>query len=360
MSGIRGPGLIGFVALAAGLWGGCGGTTTLGNGGTDAGTDGGVPGYAACDGPGQCKALVPGCCGVCGAPALSDVTGVNASRVTEFKAATCHEKNPICPKCAQMTEPNLVAFCESDRCTARDVRTEELSACQTDSDCVLRTAECCSPCQVEPFQLIAIAKAHAEDFRASVCAPTDACPHCVVQMPPGHVASCGPQHHCQVTEQTTACPADVPASDLACSAEGVTCEYGDEIRPGCRTKATCTQAKWQVAVAGCPPLPGPGEKGCPTAITTGDCSPDGLQCDMGGDSTCVCASCLGPCSITPVWACARPPTTPGCPSRAPRLGTACTQESLVCTYGPLCAPMLSAGRRCANGVWSDEPLACPA
>lgn len=338
-------------------WGGCGGSTTRG---TPA-PDGGASSWAGCGGPGECAARVPGCCGVCGAPTLSDVRGVNVAREAEFRADTCDDPNPLCPGCATELVPDLVAFCESGQCVAHDLREEDLSACVKDSDCVLRDAACCEACVADPHGLVALAMGRLGTYRDLVCRPGQACPACAPVPPEGWVATCGAGGHCEVTERTHVCPALQPADGGPCALEpGLRCEYGDDPRPGCRTQATCS-GTWSLAVAGCPPLPGLGEGGCPaTAPEIGSsCADDGLLCDAGGDSLCVCASCLGPCSQFPVWTCSAPPGTAGCPPDAPHLGAPCDTEGVFCGYGPMCHPQASAGRRCVEGAWVDEPLACP-
>lgn len=339
------------LAAASALSPACGGST-------EPDGTGGVPSYAVCDGPGQCTVLTTGCCAPCGKPTLADVAGVNEERTDEFRAATCDDPQPICPKCALGPEPNLVAFCESSSCTALDLREHELSSCAKDDDCMLRYPDCCEPCGADPFGLVAIAKAHAADYQAAICRPGEPCPACVPQYPPGYVAGCGTNGHCEVRE--TACPPNVPTAGDACSSAGVVCEYGLDPRIGCRTHATCDAGEWQLAISGCPPMPGPGEDGCPdTPPDGGVCASDGLICDMGGGTLCACGQCVGgPCSLDPRWACAEPPTTPGCPAAAPELGSTCTSPDLVCVYG-VCATTISAGRRCVNGIWTDEPIACP-
>jgi hypothetical protein len=339
--------LIGFGL--AGLGTGCGGSTDIRSSAA----------YAICDGPGQCVALVPGCCGGCGAPTLAEVTGVNSDKQDAFRAATCGDPHPVCPACPTAPEPNLVAYCANGSCQAHDVRVDDVSACTKDDDCMLRAASCCEPCGPSSFELIALAKTHASDYRAKVCRPDAACSKCLPVYPAGLTASCASDGHCRVTEKGNVCPESQPSDGAPCTT-AVTCEYGEDIRPGCRTHATCSNATWQVAVSGCPPLPQAGENGCPSTESSDPCSPEGLACDMGGDTTCVCSGCLGgPCSPNPRWVCSGPPTTEGCGARPARLGSPCDTEGLVCIYGSLCTPPVAAGRRCKDGAWTDEPLACP-
>jgi hypothetical protein len=335
------------------IWQGCAGTTASGGAPTS---------YASCDGPGQCVAKVPGCCGVCGAPTFEDVVGVNSDKVEDLRTQTCRDTHPTCPKCAEMAEPNLVAFCEDKRCTAHDVRADAVSSCKTDDDCMLRASTCCESCGSSPFDLIAIARKEALPFQTEICGAAQACDACAPIYPAGLRAACGTNGHCKIVEKTNVCPVDQPDHGATCTVDtSLICEYGNDARPACRTHATCPSGTWQVAVSGCPPLPVAGQQGCPVATSSGGaCSSDGLLCDMGDDTFCACSSCAGgPCSLTPRWACGGRPTTPGCASRSPGLGSGCTDEGLVCVYGPICVASVSVGRRCAGGVWVDEPLVCP-
>jgi hypothetical protein len=346
-------------------WSACGGRDVgdVGSGGSDAGSDGGsdgAPAWSTCDGPGTCTLAGVGCCAPCGKPTIDDVEAVSRdpAMLDAFRASTCGDPHPACPKCATAIEPNLAAFCTDARCRKLDVREDDVSACATDADCALRYASCCEPCVADPYDLVAVRKDQLAAFRDQLCAPGSSCPACVAAYPTDLVAACGPSGHCEV-RPGGACPADAPAQGAACSLDGLACEYGLDVRTSCRTHATCTGGAWQVAIAGCPPLPGPGQAGCPAQPDAqGTCASDGLVCDLGGGAVCACGACLGPCSTEPRWVCASPPTTPGCPSVAPALGSACDADALVCVYG-VCGTSTSAGRRCASGRWQDEPVACP-
>lgn len=159
--------------------------------------------YAACAMPGECLALVPGCCSICGTPKLADVVGVNADQVDAFRAATC-TRDASCPECPETADPNLVAFCESDRCAPRDLRLDPMSACVRDEDCTLRYADCCEPCTEQPASLVALAKLYTALYADEVCRPKQSCPACAVAYPPGWSSTCGGDGHCHVVS---------PASD---------------------------------------------------------------------------------------------------------------------------------------------------
>ena len=170
-------------ALAS--WASCGGSTTIND--QDGGA--GASPWADCAGPGECVALTPGCCGVCGAPTLSDVVGVNEDELAAFHAATCTDPNPLGPAGATAVEPNLVAFCKASRCAPIDIRNDAVSACTTDDDCMLRDPDCCEACAVAPFDLVAIAKDKADAYRSEVCRPAESCPACAPIYPTGYAAA---------------------------------------------------------------------------------------------------------------------------------------------------------------------------
>lgn len=343
---------VGCALALAGIGPSCGGAT-----GPEAGE---IPDWAVCDGPGQCVVMTRGCCPPCGVPSLADVAGVHEARQAAFRAVTCTDPDPSCPECPTRDEPNLVAFCVGGRCAPIDLRTSELSACAVDGDCVLRYPECCERCIADPHHLVAIAAERLGDYRNQVCRPGQPCPACLPQYPVGYVAVCGAEGHCAVELRPKLCPQEVPFSGSACDRAGLDCEYGQDLRPSCRTHATCSGAIWQLDIPDCAPLPAAGEGSCPTELPGlgSACDSEGLICAMGGGDVCACGRCVGgPCSLEPRWVCAPAPAPP-CPPVAPEIGAACGERGLVCIYG-VCATATSAGRRCETGVWQDEGVACP-
>lgn len=113
----------------------------------------------------------------------------------------------------------------------------------------------------------------------------------------------------------------------------------------------CTSGKWSYPAVKCAALP---PITCPDtrAQAAGQvCPTEGAYCTYG-DLTCQCTNCNtgGPvsvCSGDPTWHCATPNPDPACPQGIPMLGSACTSETLSCTYG--CG---SDNRRiCTQGVW---------
>lgn len=162
------------------------------------------------------------------------------------------------------------------------------------------------------------------------------------------------------------CPPNVPTQGQLCAPSGMVCGYGDSVRIDCRMRAECGNGTWSVPLKGCPPIPGPGQGGCPKGLDAGltDCvGQEGAVCDMGTlavGASCECSQCggAGPCSVTPRWWCAKAPTTAGCPALAPNIGQKCSPDGLWCHYG-ICGTPTSAGRTCKNGVWLETMVTCP-
>jgi hypothetical protein len=154
------------------------------------------------------------------------------------------------------------------------------------------------------------------------------------------------------------CPASLPSSGAACSKDGLVCGYGDDPRPQCRPTATCSNGSWSVGKGVCPPSP---TATCPASAVAAAgqaCSPDGAFCTYG-NVICGCSACgAGPCGLDATWHCDAPPADPRCPRAVPNLGRACSNDGLSCTYGS-CGAGDIAGRKCENGVWIDQPSACP-
>lgn len=155
------------------------------------------------------------------------------------------------------------------------------------------------------------------------------------------------------------CPSEAPPDGAACDMPGLLCEVEDGIVVVCRATATCTAQGWENEAPGCSSIP-PTDPSCPTAQPSGDCAvaSDPALC-VYGDTMCGCSDCLGgPCGGQAQWVCAPPPAPP-CPTVAPKLGGACTDEGLSCAYGSCAIDQVLAGRACTDGAWVSDPVACP-
>ena len=143
------------------------------------------------------------------------------------------------------------------------------------------------------------------------------------------------------TDAGGACPATAPADGDDC--EGTfQCEYGDDPRWVCNTVATCKQGFWSIAAGGgsdCP-TPATNPAACSQLQPNTSCSDTSVSC-RNGDSFC---ACILPGALpivdggapSPVWMCGQPGA--GCPSSRPKLGTACAQPNLECSYAPCGTP----------------------
>lgn len=348
------PSSAGFLGLAALFVAACGGGSTPDIVGANAGGGGAAeaPSPFACDGPGQCVIAPKGCCDDI-PPTLGSVQALNRSQVDAVRRPGCQDR-----ACDAVREPNLVALCQAGLCTKHDLRSDPLSGCSADGDCVLRAGTaCCESCTPEASEMVAMAKSTASWLTSHLCGPGD-CDGCIPQVPAGVVAACI-AGHCVATTNPP-CPDDLPAGGTPCAKEGSVCEYGKDPRPSCRPKAICIGGQWTSDVVSCASLGWPGMKGCPTnPDTQGPCPTDGLLCDLAGLAVCACGTCLGPCSTEPSWSCARPPATSGCPTVLPSIGSPCSTPGLACTPYGVCGTPTSAGRICVEDRWQDTPVACP-
>jgi hypothetical protein len=163
--------------------------------------------------------------------------------------------------------------------------------------------------------------------------------------------------------QYTNCPAMRPTNGAGCPTAllGMTCTYGGDLDPACRTAATCGTAgdpTWNVPAVTCdsPSLPA----GCPSQPAAGQaCSPHGLTCRYATGDICECTGCNAefpscPLNAPDAWYCWAPPQDP-CPSVAPTLDSACTLAADVrCRYR--CDLIVSCS---AQGTWVKGAEACP-
>jgi hypothetical protein len=164
---------------------------------------------------------------------------------------------------------------------------------------------------------------------------------------------------------SASCPPSAPSSGSTCPAAlaNVDCEYGTDPRVHCNTDFVCQPSgTWAEATAGtfCPPL-APADPSCPASLAAASgaasCAREGLICAYG-DRLCDCSACDGVCGTMPHFHCDSAPTTPGCPSRRPNLGSSCSVEGTSCTYGT-CAGGTIVNETCTKGVWIGASSACP-
>jgi hypothetical protein len=188
----------------AGGAGGSGGTGVGGSSGGD--VDAGVD-WFACGGPGECVLTPRGCCGTgCEPVELSEFVGINASYLSAYSGrAACQAVDCAPVGCPYPTtpgtanRPSFAALCVAGRCTAVDIRQNDLTACSADEQCYLRWGSaCCEPCGGGPESDI-VAFSHTADFFGALCGQNSGCPKCASgQIPSDVMPACNDQGHCVV------------------------------------------------------------------------------------------------------------------------------------------------------------------
>jgi hypothetical protein len=162
-----------------------------------------------------------------------------------------------------------------------------------------------------------------------------------------------------------ACPAQVLSSKVACSPQGLECEYGSNPVQDCDYVQTCN-GTWQVANPTDSKCGSTLGAGCPLtfdAVSQGStCADNGLVCNYPR-GRCACVDSFGgpiilvDGSVPARWAC-QDPSTAGCPMPRAPLGSACTEEGLSCDYGTCSVPGGTA-EECQNGLWQQALVVCP-
>ncbi|NUP04469.1 MAG: hypothetical protein HOW73_00220 [Polyangiaceae bacterium] len=155
------------------------------------------------------------------------------------------------------------------------------------------------------------------------------------------------------------CPSEPPPDNEACEPFNLQCEYDDGIVLACRTRTTCTAEGWKTFAVDCDSDPPP-DPSCPATQPSGDCTKNDPElCVYDGDTPCACTNCgAGPCGGPESWVCAPPPPAP-CPPIAPALGAPCDAGNDLCIYGSCGIGGVHGGRKCLDGIWTEEIVACP-
>lgn len=197
----------------------CGGKTLdEGEPTTDAGvdaaptTDSGISAdWTSCTGPGQCAVVAKTCCGACSGPSLANSVALRTGFESKYRDSVCGPVPPGCPECAPfIADDSIQAWCQfgaagggggapAGKCTVVDVRTESVSACTTDADCMLRHSSCCEPCEERRDDLVALTPAGLEAYRSKVCVGDETCSRCASRYPFDARARCdAATRHCVV------------------------------------------------------------------------------------------------------------------------------------------------------------------
>ncbi|MFZ5895697.1 MAG: hypothetical protein ACOY0T_31865 [Myxococcota bacterium] len=162
------------------------------------------------------------------------------------------------------------------------------------------------------------------------------------------------------------CPDSAPAEGSACSAEGLTCSYGDSVTAYCRSYLTCSAGSWKTPdnrkdvclsqpANFCPAKPSQG-----AACTVGSVDVF-VSCEYSGGVACYCLG--NPVGITGAkgaWECYGPPRNSACPELLPNIGDGCSSNGQTCHYGIVqqgCyAPY--ADVFCYQGAWEAAQSTC--
>jgi hypothetical protein len=162
----------------------------------------------------------------------------------------------------------------------------------------------------------------------------------------------------------SACPANPPTQTSGACVSGLSCTYGDDLRPACRTHVDCLDGMWSAqAVSACKPLIDCGSRDGGVPQVGAACTNVGEDCTLSegpgaGLVYCRCDACLtSPC--TPAWDCKGPPPTP-CPQLLPNEGQPCDTNGESCTYGS-CSMSADevADMECIAHIWNQIANVCP-
>ena len=151
--------------------------------------------WSACNHTSECALFPSGCCATCGTPGLSDVDAVNSAQSAAHFTEVCPAPVP-CPRCATRINPSLIASCAFSRCAEFDLTMMPISACTTDTDCVVRYASCCG-CSGDASSVVSI-RSDMEGAIESLLCDAHTCPlDCAPARDPGFRAACDPgTGHC--------------------------------------------------------------------------------------------------------------------------------------------------------------------
>jgi hypothetical protein len=150
----------------------------------------------------ECVLRSPGCCGACEPTEISDFVAINSKHDRDYDTlkgcggvacGACPEPTP-----GETTSSYFVPTCDAGRCRVLDLRTTEITACDSVADCSLRIgSNCCEGCSSTGLDLIALGD---EAALSELVCPSEpvACPPCEPIDPGGFAASCE-ENRCVVT-----------------------------------------------------------------------------------------------------------------------------------------------------------------
>ncbi|MFT5353739.1 MAG: hypothetical protein ACI9KE_000939 [Polyangiales bacterium] len=162
--------------------------------------------FGECLVPTDCFLLPESCCGSCGQPSRTDIDSVPLAGVDAQRSMACAEPVP-CPACEGQPDVTLLADCSMASCTVFDLDPPNgpppgLSACEDDTDCIIRAAECCEcGATITEETVVALNVEIRGGYEPFVCEPGTGCPECAPLYPDNLVARCigdGPAARCTV------------------------------------------------------------------------------------------------------------------------------------------------------------------
>lgn len=156
----------------------------------------GPGGRTVCREPTDCV-INQGCCGFCGIENVDDLEAVNQA-YADYNDAECAVIDcDYCPP--PEAAEQFGARCNAGSCEIYDVRVSELSACETDDDCRLRSGlNCCEGCVNGNW--VAVSSDFDRVYDALCGGAPVPCPACDPIQPENLEAICGAEGHCVVSE----------------------------------------------------------------------------------------------------------------------------------------------------------------
>ncbi len=112
---------------------------------------------------------------------------------TQAQARQDSCEGEMCPGCPSQLNPHLQAVCIESRCNVFDSEDDPVRDCSADTDCEVRTPDCCGCSSfADPFALIAINGDRHDDYVAARCPEfsTIACEPCDPAFPGDVAAAC--------------------------------------------------------------------------------------------------------------------------------------------------------------------------
>jgi hypothetical protein len=210
----------------------------------------------------DCALALLTCCGACLPPTREQVAAVPKSRLADAMRQAC--PNPTtCGECyiedPEPLAPLFAAGCVANRCELVDLRADDSSRCEVDSDCVAVSRGCCPANSEAPSEYVGI---HRDaDAPLLACFPVPPC----LPLPPHAepLAFCAADGHCAVRRRETSqgaasatCYSPTQNLERAYDTAAIGCDCVPLSRPLCRKDSSgrnvalqCDE-HWQAVEAG--------------------------------------------------------------------------------------------------------------